>query len=238
MRTRALFYIVFAWLILAALLVLDLVAHSYTAMQGALLELARAGLQGAAMLWFARSLEVLFFRTSSVSRVEEVRRAANWPVRLVERFSAVLASSLLLALAPYLFRLSLRHLTSGGPFRIEPDKFSTVISIDILGLAWLLMMVVGLLSFWQLAQVRQSPRFARRRFIGWGSATVTLALLGVWRLESVIPLDALTSTVFWSVALLVGIAALLLGYRLPWLPHATREGKRKLLIFSALNTVL
>ena len=238
MRTRALFYIVFAGLILAAMLVLDLVAHSFSAMQGALLELVRAGLQGAAMLWFARALEVLFFRTSSVSRVEEVRRAANWPVRLVERFSAVLAGSLLLALAPYLFRLSLRHLTSGGPFRVEPDKFATVISIDILGFAWLLMMVVALLSFWQLAQVRQSPRFARRRFIGWGIAVGVVALIGLWRLESVIPLDALTSTIFWTVALLVGIAALLLGYRLPWLPHATREGKRKLLVFSAINAIL
>ena len=46
MRTRALFYIVFAGLILAALLVLDLVAHSYTAIQGAVLELVRAGLAG------------------------------------------------------------------------------------------------------------------------------------------------------------------------------------------------
>jgi|GEM_PF-832357 len=238
MRTRALFYIVFATLILAALLVLDLVAHSYTAMQGTLLELVRAGLEGAAMLWFARALEVLFFRTSSVSRVEEVRRAANWPVRLVERFSAILAAALLLSLAPYLFNLSLRRLTAGGPFRIEPDRFATVISIDLLGLVWLFMMVVVLLSFWQLAQVRQSPRFARRRFVGWGVATGAVALLGLWRLEGVIPLNTLTSTIFWVVALFVGIAALLLGYRLPWLPHATREGKRKLLVFAALNTVL
>lgn len=238
MRTRALFYIVFATLILAAMLVLDLVAHSYTAMQGALLELIRAGLQGAAMLWFARALEVLFFRTSSVSRVEEVRRAADWPVRLVERFSAVLAASVLLALAPYLFNLSLRHLTAGGPFRVEPEKFATVISIDVLGFLWLLMMVVSLMSFWQLAQVRQAPRFARRRFIGWSVATGAVALLGLWRLESVIPFNAITSSLFWSVALLVGIAALLLGYRLPWLPHATREGKRRLLVFAALNTIL
>ncbi len=238
MRTRALFYIVFAGLILAALLVLDLVAHSYTVMQGAPLELVRAGLEGVAMLWFARAFEVLFFRTSSVSRVEEVRRAANWPVRLVERFSAVLAGSVLLALAPYLFNLSLRRMTTGGPFHVEPEKFSTVISIDILGFGWLLMMVVALMSFWQLAQVRQSPKFARRRFVGWGVAVGLLALFGLWRLEGVISMNALTSTVFWTVALLVGIAALLLGYRLPWLPHATREGKRKLLVFAALNTIL
>ena len=190
------------------------------------------------MLWFARALEVLFFRMSSVSRVEEVRRAANWPVRLVERFSAVLASALLLALAPYLFHLSLRQLTTPGPFKIEPEQFSTVISIDILGFAWLLMMVVVLMSFWQLAQVRQSPRFARRRFIGWALAAGMVSLLSLWRVEEVIPWTALASTLVWTVALLVGIAALLLGYRLPWLPHATREGKRKLLGFAALNTIL
>ncbi len=238
MRTRALFYIIFAVFILAAVLVLDLVSHSYTAMQGAVLELVRAGLQGAAMLWFARALEVLFFKTSAVSRVEEVRRAANWPVRLVQRFTVVFIAAILLAFAPFLFRLSLHHITSGGPFRVEPDQFSTVFSMDILGLGWLFLLVVVLMSFWQLAQVRQSPRFARRRFVGWAIATGALGLVHFWRLEGVIPLDAMTSVVFWTIAILVGIAALLLGYRLPWLPHATRQGKQKLMAFAAMNTVL
>ncbi len=238
MRTRALFYIVFAVLILAALLVLDLIAHSLMGMQGAVLELVRAGLQGAAMLWFARASEVLFYRTSSISRVEEVRRSANWPVRLVQRFTAVLGTAILLSLAPYLFRLSLRHITSGGPFLVEPEQFSTVISIDILGFAWLVLLVVVLMSFWQIAQVRQAPRFARRRFVGWAVATGAVALLGLWRLEGVIPMNAISSTAFWTIALVIGVGALLLGYRLPWLPHATREGKQKLLIFAAMNAIL
>ncbi|MHB8392841.1 MAG: PP2C family protein-serine/threonine phosphatase, partial [Acidobacteriaceae bacterium] len=238
MRTRALFYIIFAVFILAAVLVLDLVAHSYTAMQGAVLELVRAGLQGAAMLWLARALEVLFYRTSALSRVEEVRRAVNWPVRLVERFTIVLGCALLLSLAPFLFRLSLRHITSGGPFRVEPDQFSTVVSMDILGLGWLFLLVVVLMSFWQLAQVRQAPRFARRRFVGWAVALGALGLVHFWRMEGVIPSNAITSLIFWTIAILVGIAALLLGYRLPWLPHATREGKRTLMAFAAINVVL
>src|SRR5580700_3508380 len=100
MRTRALFYIVFAVLILSALMVLDLVAHSFSAMEGAVLELARAGLHGPALLWFARALEVLFFRTSSVSRQEEIRLTADWPVRLTERFAAVLAGAGLFSLVP------------------------------------------------------------------------------------------------------------------------------------------
>ncbi len=237
MRTRALFYIVFAVLILSALMVLDVVTLSFSAMQGGLLELIRAGVQGAAMLWFARALEVLFFRTSSISRMEEVRRAADWPVRLTQRFFLVLAGAALFSLVPYLFRISTRP-AAIGPFKIEALSFSTVISIDIMGFLWLVMLVVVLLSFWQLAQVRQAPRFSHRRFIGWGVAVGAVSLLSLWRVENVIPTNALTSVIRFSVVLLVGIAALLLGYRLPWLPRVTREGKRRLLLFAALNAML
>jgi phosphoserine phosphatase RsbU/P len=238
MRTRALFYIVFAVLILSALMVLDLVAHSFTAIQGAVLELIRAGLQGAAMLWFARALEVLFFRTSSISRQEEVRLTADWPVRLTERFAAVLAGAGVFSMLPNLFRLSTQHLTGPGPFKIIATQSTTVISIDIMGFLWLVMLVVVLMSFWQLAQVRQNARFSRRRFIGWAVTVGVVSLLNLWIEENVIASTALTTAIFYSVALLVGIAALLLGYRLPWLPRVTREGKRRLLIFAALNTVL
>ena len=238
MRTRALFYIVFSVLILSALMVLDVVALSFSAIQGAVLELVRAGLQGAAMLWFARALEVLFFRTSSVSRVDEIRRAADWPVILMQRFAAVLLGAGIFALVPYLFNLSIRRLAVPIPFHIEPERSSTVVSIDIMGFLWLVMLVVVLLSFWQLAQVRQSLRFSQRRFIGWAVAVTVVSLLSLWRVENVIPTTTLSSAILFAVTLLVGVAALLLGYRLPWLPRVTREGKRRLLIFAALNTVL
>jgi sigma-B regulation protein RsbU (phosphoserine phosphatase) len=238
MRTRALFYIVFAVLILSALMVLDLVAHSFSAMEGAVLELVRAGLQGAAMLWFARAMEVLFFRTSSVSRMEEIRLTADWPVRLTERFAAVLAGAGLFSLVPNLFRISIQHINGPGPFKIEAVQSTTVISIDIMGFLWLVTLVVVLLSFWQLAQVRQAARFSRRRFIGWAVAVGVVSLLSLWRAENVIPSTALPNAIFYSVALLVGIAALLLGYRLPWLPRVTREGKRRLLLFAAINAIL
>lgn len=237
MRTRALFYIVFAILVLGALLVLDLVARSTMAMQGAVLELIRAGVQGAAMLWIARALEVLFFRTSSISPMEGIRLTADWPVKLTERFVAVLAGADLFSLVPFLFRITTRRLVS-GPFKIEPGAFSTIISINIMGLLWIIMLVVVLLSFWQLAQVRQAPKFSRRRFIGWGIAVGSVSLISLWRVEDVIPINAITTTILFSVALLVGIAAMLLGYRLPWLPRVTREGKRRLLLYAALNTVL
>ena len=238
MRTRALFYIVFAVLILSALMAVDIVALSFTAMEGAVLELVRAGLQGAAMLWFARALEVLFFRTSSVSRMEEVRLTADWPVRLMERFAAVLTGAALFSLVPYLFRLSIRKLTVPGAFKIEAVQSSTVISIDIMGFLWLVMLVVVLLSFWQLAQVRQSPRFSQRRFIGWAVAVTVVSLLSLWRAENVISTHTLSDAIVFSLTLLVGVAALLLGYRLPWLPRVTREGKRRLLLFAAVNAIL
>lgn len=229
---------VLAVLILSALLVLDIVALSTTAMQGAMLELIRAGVQGAAMLWFARALEVLFFRTSSVSIMEESRMSADWPVRLTERFAAVLTGAVLFSLVPFLFRISTRELPASSPFKIEAKSFSTVISIDIMGLFWLIMLVVLLLSFWQLAQVRQSPRFSRRRFIGWAIAVGAVSLGSLWQGENVVPTTTLTTSILFSIMLLVGVAALLLGYRLPWLPRVTREGKRRLLLFAAINTIL
>ncbi|MDP4200608.1 MAG: SpoIIE family protein phosphatase [Bacteroidota bacterium] len=238
MRTRAIFYIVLGALILGALLVLDLVAHSYTAIQGAVLELIRAGLQGAAMLWLARALEIVFFRTSSVSRPEEARRGADWPVRLVQRFAIILGASVLVALAPALFTLSVRHVTVPEPFKIEPATFPTVISIDILGAIWLMALVFVLMSFWQINLVRQSPRFARRRFVGWAITAAVLAVFTLWQSESVVPRNALTLTVYTVLVLATGLAALLLGYRLAWLPHASRIGKRKLLAFAALDAVL
>lgn len=238
MRTRAIFYVVLGALILGAQLVLDLVAHSYTAIQGAVFELVRAGLQGVAMLWLARALEILFFRTSSVSRPDEARLAADWPVRLVQRFALILGGSVLVSLAPALFTLSYRRFTVPQPFAIEPTTFPTVISIDILGAAWLMMLVLVLISFWQINLVRQSPRFARRRFVGWAAIVGVLALFALWRAENVVPSGAISLTIYTVLVLATALAALLLGYRLAWLPHASRIGKRKLLAFSALDAIL
>jgi phosphoserine phosphatase RsbU/P len=237
MRTRALFYIVLGSLILAGLLVLDLVAHSYTAIAGPLFELVRAGIQGAAMMLFARAAELLFFRSSPVSRVDELQRAVYWPVRLVERFAIILGASVLLALTPYLFTLSVRRVQT-PPFKVEATSFSTVISIDILGFIWLLMLVGILLSFWRLIFVRQSSRFANRRFMAWIAATAALSLFWLWKSEGMLPPGRLLSIVHILFALGVAFTAILLGYRLPWLPHATREAKRRLLLFAALNTVI
>ena len=114
-------------------------------------------------------------------------------------------------MVPNLFRLSTQHLTT-GPFKIVAAQSTTVISIDIMGFLWLVMLVVVLLSFWQLAQVRQAARFSRRRFIGWAVAVGAVSLLHLWIAENVIPSTMLQTAIFYSVALLVGIAALLLGY--------------------------
>ena len=238
MRTRALFYIVLGGLILGALLVLDLVAHSYTAIGGTLFELVRACIMGAAMMWFARAAEILFFRSFPVSRADELKRAAYRPVRLVQRFTVILGISVLLALAPYLFTLSIRRVPNPSPFKIEPTSFSTIVSIDLLGFLWLLMLVGVLLSFWRIIFVRQSSRFANRRFIAWAFSTAALSLFWLWKTEQVLPPGQLTSIVHIFLIILIGFSALLLGYRLPWLPHATRSAKRRLLVFAAFNIVL
>src|SRR3954466_6775911 len=125
MRTRAVFYIILGDLILAGLLVLDLVAHSYTTLSGPVFELIRAAIQGAGMMWFARGAEAVFFRSPSVSGADEVRSQIDWPVRLVQRFTAVLGVAIVFALAPYLFHVSLTPTIDR-----RPRDFSTVISID------------------------------------------------------------------------------------------------------------
>ena len=41
------------------------------------------------------------------------------------------------------------------------------------------------------------------------------------------PDNSITVIVATLLVLLAGVAGLLLGYRLPWLPHTSREGKRR-----------
>ncbi|MEO6939327.1 MAG: GAF domain-containing SpoIIE family protein phosphatase [Candidatus Kapaibacterium sp.] len=230
MRTRALLYIVLGFLILALLLAGDLIAHSYKALEGFSFELFRAILQGVALSWLARGVYTLFFRTSSVSRAGDDNAAILWPVRLVRRSAFVLFGALISSFLPLLFTISFaRHV---------PGTFGTVISIDIIGAVWLLVSVGVALSFWQLIFIRQHTRSARRRFAIWGSALGIFSLFSFLIQTSVVPSNTITVASLSALGLLVGVAALNLGYRLPWIPYVTKTGKRRLLAFSALNVGL
>jgi serine phosphatase RsbU (regulator of sigma subunit) len=69
-------------------------------------------------------------------------------------------------------------------------------------------------------------------------AVAGFSLFSFWVDERVVPTNPATSIIMAILAILVALAAILLGYRLPWLPHIDREGKRKLLMFGATNVVL
>ncbi len=230
MRTRAVFYIVLGVLILAALLAADLIAHGYRALQGVSFELFRAILQGVALSWLLRGAYTLFFRQSMIARAGDHEEAVLWPVVLAKRFIVVSVSGFALAFLPLLFRLSLSKQNT-------PQTFPTVISIDFMGAVWLSVMVAVTLSFWQLSFVRQQTQFARRRFMGWAVAAGIYALLYFLIQAGVIPSDPAGLAILSVLGLSVALAAILLGYRVPWVPHIPRAGKRRLIWFSLANVV-
>jgi sigma-B regulation protein RsbU (phosphoserine phosphatase) len=231
MRTRAVFYIVLGVLILAALLAADLIAHGYKALQGVSFELFRAILQGVALSWLLRGAYTLFFRRSTIVRAGDNEEAVLWPAVLAKRFIVVSIASFALGFLPLLFRLSLSK-------QYAPQTFPTVISIDFMGALWLCAMVAVTLSFWQLTFVRQQTRFARRRFGGWAIAAGIYSLVYFLIRASVIPDDPVEVAVLSVVGVGVVVAAVLLGYRVPWVPHLPRPGKRKLIWLSLSNVVL
>ncbi len=231
MRTRAVFYIVLGVLILAALLAVDLIAHGYRALQGVTFELFRAILQGVALSWLLRGAYTLFFRQSMIARAGDQKETVLWPVQLARRFIVVSAAAIVLAFLPALFRLSLSK-------QFTPQTFPTVISVDFIGAVWLTVLVAIALSFWQLTFVRQQTQFARRRFTGWAVAAGLYSLLFFIIQVGVIPDGTVGVAALSVLALVVALAAILLGYRVPWVPHIPREGKRRLIWLSLANVVL
>lgn len=230
MRTRALFNMMLSLILLAVLLAVDLVAHTYRPIQGIPFEFLRALIQGIAIAYFGRGVFTLFFRGVTVSRAGDKTETVNWPLRLVRRFSVILVGLVAISFLPELFRISVTK-------EFEPSTFGSLISVDVVGTLWLYAAVAAALSFWQIVFVRQNTRSTRRRFEGWAIA------IAAYSLFSFLGNSLSFSTPFLNVVLailgvLVIIAALLLGYRLPWIPYVPREAKRRLLLFSVLNLAL
>jgi serine phosphatase RsbU (regulator of sigma subunit) len=231
MRTRALLYIVLGYLLFAVLLAADLVAHGYKALQGVSFEVFRAILQGIAISWLIRGAYTMFFRTPPIARYGDATEAVAWPIKLVRRFSVVLAVSLVLGFLPVLFRLSF---TRDG----LPATLNTLISVDVIGAIWMTVFVAIGLSFWQLSFVRQQTSHARRRFTSWAIAAGVFSLVYFLKQEGGLLENAAGAIVVSILGVLVLFAAVLLGYRLPWLPYLPRKAKRNLLWMSVLLVIL
>ena len=149
----------FAWLILSALMVLDVVVHIIPCDEGAVLELVRAGFKARRCCGSRARWKLFFFEhlPSAHGRNSPDCRLACSPNRAFCRRAGRRCGLRVSALSLQFITSRADHTRS--PFKIEPDKFPTVISIDIMGFLWLMMLVVVLMSFWQIAQVRQAPRF-------------------------------------------------------------------------------
>ncbi len=233
MRTRAYLYIVLGVLILAGLLAVDLVAYSYRAMQGPTLQFARTLIQGFAMLWFVRGAERLFFNKSKVlTRPEEAIDAVSTPVRLTRRFAYLLSGTILSAVLPTVLNIQVataNHI---------PAHFPALLTTQLLGVLWLMVVVALVMSFWQLTFLIQESRTASRRFRYWAISVAGFSTIEVVSHEINWGSNLLPLTLAISLGIVAVMASIMLGYRLPWMPLVPRSGKRKLLLYSAFNVAL
>lgn len=231
MRTRALLYILAGFLILATLVAVDLFAHSYRTIQGFAFQSLRAVIQGVALLCFARGAQRFFRRGTNVTRQDDPAGATWYPVKLMQRFTAVLGVSLALAFLPEVIRLSFSD-------RVGPTSFGTVVTIGLLGSVWLMSLVFVAMAYSQLLFVRQHTLRNQKRVNRWIMSVGLISLFFFLQEFEVLPIpDMMAMSILALLTIALAIAALQLGYRLPWLPYLTRKDKKVLFTFSLIGFV-
>lgn len=231
MRTRALLYIVLGFVILTALVVVDLFAHSYRTIQGMGFQIVRSAIQGLALLIFVRGAQRFFRRGQDVSRKDDPASAPWWPVKLVQRFAAVLGIAVALSALPEVLRIAFSE-------RYGPGSFGAVTTIGLLGSLWLFVQVFLVLAFAQLLFVRQNTRKNSKRINWWVASVLTISTFFFLREQNVLGVNMFSVVLLTILSLAVVVTSLPLGYRLPWLPYLARKDRRTLLTFSAINIIL
>ncbi len=229
MRTRALLYIAAGFVILVVLTAMDLVAFGYTKIYGVGWESLRALVQAAALLAFYRGTRRLFKRALDVSRRDDPAQATWYPVKLVKRFTLVLAVTTALIFLPQIMELA---------FATRPKTPGTVITVGLLGAMWLFAQIFAGISFSQLLFVRQHTLRNRKRINRWLASIGAFCIIFFLKQQGMLGTDTFAMIIVSALTVGLMITALQLGYRLPWLPYLAKKEKRTLLLLSAVNVAL
>lgn len=229
MRTRALLYIAAGFVILVVLTAMDLVAFGYTKIYGLGWESLRAIVQASALLAFYRGTRRLFKRALDVSRRDDPAQATWYPVKLVKRFTAVLALTAALVLLPQLLAIS---------FTDKPRTPGTVISVGLIGALWLFVQIFAGIAFSQLLFVRQHTLRNRKRINRWLASITAFSIIFFLNQQGLLGTNTFAMILVSALTIGLMITGLQLGYRLPWLPYLAKKEKRTLLLLSAVNVAL
>ncbi len=230
--TRTAFYALMGLLIYISIFVIDLIAHSLKTLQGTTLDIIRALLQILTIYFWSRALNPFILRYRDLSRRAGKEEASQVPVKALRWFVITLAFGELFAFLPELFTLKLDKY-------FIPLTPNTVISIDTLGIVWLTGFAAILVGFSKFLFIWQKTRELRRRFYLW---FVPIGLFGLADYLTdhahVFPNDTGVEITMYGLRFLVIFSTLFLWFKIDWIPHVSRKDKNRVLVYSALSTLL
>lgn len=229
--TRAALNALFGFLTFAVVLVIDLIANSLKTIQGPTLDGIRTVLLVLGLFFWSRAITPFIIRHRDLSRNVGKPEASLIPVKVLRWFVFALAAGCLFSFLPVLFTLTV------GP-NYEPKNPNTVTSIDVMGAIWFIGFSVLLVGFVRFLFLWQRTAELRRRFMLWLVPILLFSIAHYLQWKNVFPQETLYDLILYGLRGLVVFATLFLWFRIPWMPHVSRTQKNRILILSALATLL
>jgi len=229
--TRAVMNALFGFLTFAVLLVIDLIANSLKTIQGTMLDVVRTLILVLGLFFWSRAITPFIIRHRDLSRSVGKTEASLIPVKVLRWFVFALAVGCLFSFLPYLFNLSL------GP-NSEPKNPNTVTSIDVIGAFWLIGFSVLLVGFARFLFLWQRTADLRRRLMLWVIPIMMFSVAQYLQRKAIMPREIFYDIVLYGFRALVVFSTLFLWFRVEWIPHVSRSQKNRILIFSALASLL
>ena len=229
--TRAAFNALFGFLTFSIVLVIDLIANSLKTIQGTTLDIIRTVLLILGLFFWSRAITPFIIRHRDLSRSVGKAESSLIPVKVLRWFLISLAIGCLFSLLPNLFTLTV------GP-NFEPKNPNTVTSIDVIGMSWFVGFSVLLVGFVRFLFLWQRTAELRRRFLLWLVPIFLFSIVHYLQWKNVFPQETLYDLILYGLRGLVIFTTLFLWFRIQWMPHVSRTEKNRILIFSALDTLL
>jgi sigma-B regulation protein RsbU (phosphoserine phosphatase) len=229
--TRTFFYGFIGALIYVAIFVLDLVSYSLKNMQGTTLDILRTSLQILTIFFWSKALGPFIVRYRDLSRRVGKPEASIIPVRVIRWFAIIVAVGELFSFLPNLFNLKLTT-------DYVPQVPNTVITVDIMGIVWLTGFAAIIVGFSKFLFLWQKTKEIRRKFYIWFVPIGLYALINYLRHIKALPDDTSVEITTYGLYFLVIFSTLFLWFKIEWIPHVSRKEKNKVLVFSALASVL
>lgn len=229
--TRSALYALFGALTFVVILVVDLVLYSLRAMAGPTFDIVKTLLQVLTLYFWSRALNPIIIRYRDLSRRVGKPEASYIPVRSLRWFVVALAIGELLSFLPDIFNL--KYSTA-----FEPMVPNTVVSINIMGIIWLTGFAAVMVGFVKLLFLWQRTHELRRRLNIWMVPVALFGLADYLVHIKALPDDTSVQITLFGLRFLVIFSTLFLWFRIEWMPHVSRKEKNKILIYSALGSIL